>query len=291
MKVSFVGLGSLGTAIAERVLAAGHELTVYNRTAAKAEALAAAGARVAPDVHGLLQAAPVCITVVSDDAALEAVAVGDGGVLAGAAPGSTLVDMSTVSVAVSARVAEAAQAADVRYLRAPVSGNPTVVRAGNLTIIVSGAAGTLHELRPLLEAIGPNVLHVGEGEQARVVKLAVQILVGGLGELLAEAVTLAEAGGVDPAQLLEVLGNSAVGSPFIRYKSGPLLAGDYSATFTTAMMRKDVDLVLEAAAPSGLDLPFTKRLRELLQRTIDDGHADSDFMALFLSLQSRRGGR
>jgi 3-hydroxyisobutyrate dehydrogenase-like beta-hydroxyacid dehydrogenase len=290
MKISFVGLGSLGTAIAERVLAAGHELTVFNRTAAKTEGLAAAGAHVASDVRQLLADTPVCITVVADDAALEAVVLGEAGVLAGAKAGTTLIDMSTVSVATSARVAEAAAAAGVRYLRAPVSGNPTVVRAGNLTIIASGDAATLEELRPLLEAIGPNVLYVGDREQARIVKLAIQILVGGLGELLAESLALAEAGGVDPAQLLEVLGNSAVGSPFIRYKSGPLLAGDYSATFTTAMMRKDVDLVLDAAAPSGLDLPFTKRLRELLERTIEDGHADADFMALFLSLQSRRGG-
>ena len=141
MTVGLVGVGQLGSAIGERILLAGHPLVVFNRTRAKAEPLVRLGATVAGTLPELMQAVAVCVTVVADDDALEAVTSGPGGLLEGAAPGTTLVDMSTVSRAASARVAEAAEGAGVRYLRAPVSGNPTVVRSGNLTIIVSGPAG------------------------------------------------------------------------------------------------------------------------------------------------------
>lgn len=288
-RLALAGLGLMGTAIAERLLEAGHELTVYNRTPGKSRPLEERGAAVADGLGGLLADNPVCITMVSDDAALEAVTTE---LFAGAQAGSLLIDMSTVSPAASARVAEAASAAGVRYLRAPVSGNPTVVRAGNLTIIASGPADVFAAARPLLEDIGPTVHHVGEAEEARVVKLALQVLVGGTAELLGEAIVLGEAGGVDRAALLEVLGSSAVGSPFVRYKTAPLLADDFSATFTTAMMLKDVGLILEFAQAGGVELPFVRRLRELLTTTIDDGHRDEDFMALYLSLRAqaeRRG--
>lgn len=287
MKVALAGLGRMGTPIAERILAAGNELTVYNRTAGKAAALAALGAEVAADRSRLLAENRACVTVVSDDAALEAVTLGDGGVLARAAAGTILIDMSTVSPAASARVAAAADAAGVRYLRAPVSGNPTVVRAGNLTIVVSGPVDALAEARELLEQIGPNVHYVGEGEQARVVKLALQVLIGGTAELLAEALVLAERGGVDRSVLLEVLGSSAVGSPFVKYKTGPLLADDYSATFTTEMMLKDVELVLGFAAESGTPLPLTDELKRLVVATIGAGYGDADLMALYLALRER----
>lgn len=290
MQVSLAGLGNMGLPIAERILAAGHELTVWNRTPGKAGELTAQGAAEAPAPDRLLAEAPLCVTMLSDDAALEAVVSGPGGVLAGARAGSILVDMSTVSVAASARVAEAAGAAGVRYLRAPVSGNPTVVRAGNLTIVVSGPADAFAEARPLLEAIGPTIYHVGEGEEARVVKLALQVVIGGTAELLAEALVLGEAGNVERATLLEVLANSAVGSPFVRYKTGPLLADDYSATFTTAMMLKDLDLVLAAAADAGVALPLTRALRPRLLETIDAGYAGADFMAVFPALKTRPAG-
>lgn len=290
MRVALVGLGNLGTAIAERIVAAGYPLTVYNRTRPKTESLAALGAEVADAPGGLLSTAAACVTVLADDAALEQVALGPAGLLAGAAPGSLLVDMSTVSRASSARIAAAAETAGVRYLRAPVSGNPTVVRAGNLTIIVSGPAADLEDARPLLETIGPNVYHVGEAEEARVVKLALQVLVGGVAELLGEAIVLGEAGGVDRATLLEVIGNSAVGSPFVKYKSGPLLAEDYSATFTTEMMVKDVELVLGLAEEGGAELPFMRRLGDLLRETIAAGYGDADFMALYLRLRAQALG-
>jgi len=272
----------MGSAIAERVVDAGFPLAVWNRTPSRAEPLVQRGATALDSAAAALAQADVCITMLTDDEALEAVAPE---VLAGARSGTTLIDMSTVSVAASERVAEAAAEAGVEFLRAPVSGNPTVVRGGTLTIVVSGPADVARDLDPLLRAIGPKVFYVGEGERARVVKLVLQVLVGGIVELLGESLVLGEAAGVDRARLLEVIGASAVGSPLVGYKTRPLLEDDYSATFTTAMMLKDVDLVLDLAEERRLVLPFTRHLRQLLEQTIEGGHADEDFLALYLSLR------
>lgn len=283
LAVGLVGLGNMGTAMAERLLAAGHPLVVHNRTAAKAEPLVAAGATAADSAASLAGRVDVVVTSVANDEALEAVATD---VLAAMRPGAVLVDTSTVSPGASAAVAARAEAAGVGYLRAPVSGNPAVVRAGNLTFIVSGPAEALERAEPVLRAIGATVHHVGDGEQARVVKLAINLMVGGLAELMAEALVLGEASGVPRAALLEVMGSSAAGAPFVRYKTEPLLRDDYSATFTTALMEKDVDLVLDAADEAGVELPLARELKSLLRATIAAGYADVDFMALLLRLRS-----
>jgi 3-hydroxyisobutyrate dehydrogenase-like beta-hydroxyacid dehydrogenase len=286
--VGSVGLGHMGTAVAERVLQAGFPLLVYNRTAAKAEAVAEQGATVAGSAADLAAQVDVVLTSLSDDEALESVARE---VLPAARPHTVLVDMSTVSPAASARVAAEADAASVEYLRAPVSGNPSVVRAGNLSFIISGPPDTLERVEPVIRAIGPTVHHVGDGEQARIVKLAINLMIGGLGELMSEALVLGEAAGVARGDLLEVMGNSAAGAPFVKYKTEPLLRDDFSATFTTALMEKDIDLILDAADENGVDLPIARELKALLRAAGDAGYAGDDFMALFLYLQSASRSR
>jgi 3-hydroxyisobutyrate dehydrogenase len=285
--VSLVGAGKMGSAIGERILAAEYGLAVYNRTPEKVQPLINAGASRIASLTEALRAADVCVTVVSDDDALRAIALGDGGILAEARRGTTMIEMSTVSVAASEAVASAADEADVRYLRAPVSGNPGVVRGGTATVILSGPSEAARAVDGLVRAIAPTVYYVGDGEAARVVKLALQVMVGGTAQLMSEALVLAEAAGVDNATLLEVMGASAVGSPFVRYKSEPLLRGDYSATFTTAMMLKDVDLVRQLGTNLGLSLPLTDTLRGLLEDAAAAGHGDVDFMALYLHLRAR----
>jgi 3-hydroxyisobutyrate dehydrogenase len=281
----------MGVPMAERLLAAGHELVVWNRTRARAEEFAsgAEGGAAVADTPAELLATGVCLTVVADDAALEKIVLGEDGVLAGAGAGGVLVDLSTVSVPASRRVAEAADAAGVAFLRAPVSGNPGVVRAGNLSIMVSGPRETYDELEPVLRAIGPNLYYVGSGEEARIAKLALNLMVAGTAQLMSEALVLGESHGLEPAALLEVMGGSAVGSPFVKYKTEPLLNGDYSATFTTAMMRKDAGLIRAAAQDAGVELPVATVLEELLEQTIKAGYGDDDFMALLLRL--REGAR
>jgi 3-hydroxyisobutyrate dehydrogenase-like beta-hydroxyacid dehydrogenase len=284
--VGLVGLGNMGTSVAARVLDADYPLVVYNRTPEKAAALGARGAVVAATLAALVEQVDVVLTSLADDEAFESVAAG---VIDAARPGTVLVDMSTVSPAASARVAARAEPASVAYLRAPVSGNPSVVRAGNLTFIVSGPRETLEEVEPLIRAIGPTVHHVGEGEQARIVKLAINLMIAGLAQLMSEALVLGEAAGVGRADLLEVMGSSAAGAPFVKYKTEPLLRDDFSATFTTALMEKDIDLVLDAAAEAGVELPIAREMKARLRAAVDAGYADDDFIALFLHLRRASG--
>ena len=281
--IGLIGLGNMGAAVAERLLDAGYELVLQNRTLEKAAALAERGGRVAAGPSELAAAVDVVITSLADDDAFEDVA---GKAIAAARPGTVLVDLSTVSPEASSRVAATAERAGVEYVRAPVSGNPGVVRAGNLTFIVSGPDEAIDRVLPVLLAIGPTVHRVGDAEQARVVKLAINLVIGGLAELMSEALVLGESSGVSRRALLEVMGSSAAGAPFVKYKTEPLLRDDYSATFTTALMEKDVDLILDVSAETGVELPVARELKSLLRSAADAGYGDHDFMALFLHLRS-----
>jgi 3-hydroxyisobutyrate dehydrogenase-like beta-hydroxyacid dehydrogenase len=284
--VGLIGLGNMGTAFAERLLDGGFDLVVSNRTPGRSDALEARGARVAATPEELAAQVDVVLTSLADDDAFEAVATR---VVGAARPGTVLVDSSTVSPDASARVAALADEASVAYLRAPVSGNPSVVRAGNLSFVVSGAPETLEEIEPVLLAIGPTIHPVGTGEQARIVKLALNLMVAVLAQSMSEALVLGEAGGVSRAALLEVMGSSAVGAPFVKYKTEPLLRDDFSATFTTGLMEKDIDLVLAAAEESGVELPLAREMKDHLHAAVEAGFADDDFIALFLHLRRASG--
>jgi 3-hydroxyisobutyrate dehydrogenase-like beta-hydroxyacid dehydrogenase len=286
LAVGLIGLGNMGTAFGERLLDAGYELVVNNRTPEKAEPLRARGAVVAGTPEELAERVEVVLTSLADDAAFEHVATR---VVAAAPLGTVLVDLSTVSPDVSARVAARADAASVGFVRAPVSGNPSVVRAGNLSFIVSGPHDAFERVEPVIRAIGPTVHIVGDGEQARIVKLAINAMIAGLAQLMSEALVLGEASGVPRAELLEVMSSSAVGAPFVKYKTEPLLRDDFSATFTTALMEKDIDLVLDAADEARVELPLAREMKEHLRAAIEAGYGDDDFIALFLHLRSASG--
>jgi 3-hydroxyisobutyrate dehydrogenase len=287
LDVSVVGLGNMGTAIAERILDAGHTVRVFNRTAGRDAALVERGSLRLGSAAEALAVADVCLTSLADDAAVDTAVGGPDSVLAGARPGTVLVEMSTISVAASERIARMALEADVHYLRAPVSGNPAAIRSGNAAIVVSGPADVAARCEELLEAIAPAVRYVGEGERARILKLVLQVLIGGTAELLAEALVLGEGAGVDRQTLLEVVAASVVGSRFIDYKKQPLLQDDYSATFTTSMLVKDVDLVLDLARDIVVELPLTTALRTLLEDACAGGRADEDFISLVPHLRER----
>ena len=258
MQVAVLGLGKMGEPIARRLLDAGHTLSVWNRTPGRAAGLAEAGARVLSTPSEACEAADVCVTMVLDDDALLEVTTGHDGVLTGGADGRVLVDMSTVSADVSVKLAEAAARAGAGYLRAPVSGNPSVVEAGNLGIMVSGDEGVFSRTEALLRDIGANVFYVGSGEEARILKLALNLMIAGNAQLVAEALVLGEAHGLDRARMLEVMGVSAAGSPFVKYKTAALLRDDYTATFTGHAMLKDLSLALAAAHQVHAPLPVTR---------------------------------
>jgi 3-hydroxyisobutyrate dehydrogenase-like beta-hydroxyacid dehydrogenase len=279
MKLGLVGLGKMGQAFAERLLDAGNDLTVFNRTPGREAALVERGAHAGSSLGEL----DVVFSSLADDEALEGWAPRFGELR----PGAVLVEMSTVSVAASRRLAEQLDEAGVRYLRSPASGNPGAVRAGTAALVVSGDRPIYDEVEPLLNAITPTVRYVGTGEAARVVKLAFQILIVGTAELLGEALVLGEAAGVDRDALLDAIGASVVGSTFVKYKSEPLRRDDYSATFTSALMQKDVELVFDLADEAGVELPATREIASVLNATARNGHADDDFMAMLLELKDR----
>lgn len=290
MHVAVVGLGKMGEPIARRLLAAGHEVTVWNRTREKASALAEKGAHVADTPAAAWQTATLVVTMVADDKALEAVTLGPQGLLSTDGPGdAVVVDMSTVSPDASARVAEGAAAAGIDYLRAPVSGNPSVVEAGNLGIVVSGDEPVFARVESVLRDIGPNVFYLGPGEQARVMKLALNILIAGTTELLAEALVLGEAYELDRAKMLEIMGASAVGSPYVKYKTPALVADDYSPTFSANALHKDVSLALATGHAGGVPLPFMGTVQQLLEGCIASGWGEADLTALVLRLRKEAG--
>ena len=291
MNVSVLGLGQMGSAIAERLIDAGHHVSVWNRSKGKADSLVAKGATELGAFQEAWDWGDVCITMVADSQALADLALPAGAGLAHASGGNTktLIDMSTVSVEVSRGVAAAAAETGVQYLRAPVSGNPGVVRAGNVTVIASGEEAVFASVENLLRDIGPHVFYAGEGDASRIIKLALNLMVAGTAELLAECIALAEAHDVRREKLLEVVGASAVASPLVKYKIGPLLADDYSPTFSSRLMRKDLNLVLDAAEAGGVPLPVTGVVHQLLQACISTGLGELDFMSLLIRLQREAG--
>ena len=291
MRVAVLGLGHMGVPIAERLERAGHALTVWNRSPAPAEPFASRGIRVLSRPVEAWDHADLVITMLADDAAVRAVVLGDGGLLSGGAGGSgTLAEMSTISAAASAEIASAAGKARVAYLRAPVSGNPSVVEAGNLGIIVSGPAAAFEQMSPTLRDVGPNLFHVGDGEQARVVKLALNLMIGGTTQLLAEALVLAERHGLERKKLLEVIAGSAIGSPYVMYKQGTLLSGDYTSSFTIRLAYKDLGLALDAGHEAAVPLPVTALVQQLAEACIAQGWGDHDIAALVPRLEREAGG-
>jgi 3-hydroxyisobutyrate dehydrogenase-like beta-hydroxyacid dehydrogenase len=289
MRVAILGLGAMGTAIARRLEATGAELRAYNRTPRRGHEFVERGTVLAATPAEAGDGADIAVSMLADGPAVEAVLCGPGGLLGADAPPPIVVDMSTIDVQASARVADAARARGVAFLRAPVSGNPGVVAAGNLTILVSGGSEAFARARPVLEAIGPTLLYLGDGEQARVMKLALNVMVGGTTQLLAEAIVLGESYGLGREQMLEVIGASVVGSPFVKYKAGPLAADDYATTFSASLMHKDLRLVVECANGANVPVPVTALVQQMLQACIGSGMGDLDFSVLVPRLAREAG--
>ena len=289
MNVSVLGLGNMGRPIADRLLDAGHAVAVWNRTASVTEPLGARGATVLDRPAGAWNHGDVAIVMVSDEGAVGDVLLGDGGLLGGGSQGRTVIDMSTISVDGSAKLAERAEASGTAFLRAPVSGNPAVVKAGNLAIVVSGPRAAYEATREMLADIGPNHFYVGAGEQARVIKLGLNLMLGGTAQLMSEALVMAERHDVDRATMLEVMGGSALGSPLVKYKTDALVADDYTSTFTTSALSKDLALALRCASSVDVPLPITAAVQQLVQGCIAQGMGDMDFTALLPRLRRESG--
>jgi 3-hydroxyisobutyrate dehydrogenase-like beta-hydroxyacid dehydrogenase len=278
----------MGRAIARRVEAAGYELVVWNRSPGPEAEFAERGAKVAATPAEAAAQASVRLTMLANGPAVEAVTMAESGLFHGS-PGGTLIEMSTIDTKTSARVATAAESAGVAYIRAPVSGNPTVVEAGNLTILLSGPPDAIESARELIAAIGPNLKETGEGDEARVMKLALNLVLGGTMELLAEAVVLAEASGLPRDRVLEVISESAIGSPFVKYKKDAIVARDHTTTFSIANLSKDFDLILDQGRKQDVPLPVTEAVQRLAAACEAEGMADLDMIALVTRLEHEAG--
>jgi 3-hydroxyisobutyrate dehydrogenase len=284
VKVGWVGVGKMGLPMASHLLAAGHAVTACDSAASAVQALVARGARIAESPAAAARDAEVVFSSIPDDAALRAVAKG---VFAAARSGTVYVDTSTVSPEASADVAAAASAKGVHYLRVCVSGNNKMAEAKALTVIASGDKVVYEKCQPLLAEFGPTQYYVGEAEQARTLKLAINLMVYATVGGLAEALVLGERGGVDWEQMLDVMAASAIGSPLLKNKSADLKKRDYSATFSCLQARKDLALINGAAAASAIPAPLAAELARLIEECIAHGSADEDYAAMIKAVRRR----
>jgi 3-hydroxyisobutyrate dehydrogenase-like beta-hydroxyacid dehydrogenase len=289
MSIGWIGAGRMGFAMATRLAQAGEQLTVWNRTKAKAEPLAEHGCTIADSIADL-RGCDLVFTMVSTPADLQQVLLGEGGLLVDQDDlPKVVVDCSTVSTESSVEMRQACSDRGVDFLAAPVSGNGKVVRAGKLSLVVSGPEETYQLAAPLLAHIGASVTYVGEGDVARLVKICHNLMLGVVTQSLAEITVLAEKGGVPRAAFLDFLNNSVMGSMFTRYKSPALVNLDYTPTFTPILLRKDFDLGLAAARQLDVPMPVAAATAQLVQASVGSGRVDEDF-AILLDLQAAASG-
>jgi 3-hydroxyisobutyrate dehydrogenase len=289
LTVGWIGAGRMGAAMAIRLARAGVAPTVWNRTRSKAEATVEHGCSVADEVADLRDR-DVVFTMVSTPADLEQVLLGANGLLVDPdhLPG-VVVDCSTVSTESSERIRQACVERGVQFLAAPVSGNAKVVKAGGLSLVVSGPEDAFHKVEHMLGHIGKSVTYVGDGDVARLVKICHNLMLGVVTQCLAEITVLAEKGGVSRAAFLEFLNGSVMGSVFTRYKSPAFVHLDYTPTFTPILLRKDFDLGLAAAHELNVPMPVAALTAQLVQQTVSSGRVTEDF-AILLDQQAAASG-
>jgi 3-hydroxyisobutyrate dehydrogenase len=287
-RFGWAGTGRMGYALVSRLLEAGHDVAVYNRTRAKAEPLAELGATIVDTPAGLADR-DIVFTMVAGPKDVKEVLLGPHGILAGDRRPRMVVDSTTVSPATGEELRAAAHELGVALLAAPVSGNPKVVKAGRLTICVSGPVEAWEEARPYLELLARAVTYVGEGERARLVKVCHNLMLGVVSQCMAEITVLAEKGGVSRADFLAFLNDSVMGSTFTRYKTPAFVNLDFTPTFTPALLLKDFHLGAEAAREHGVPMPVAAATQEIVQGMLGQGYDDVDFAAL-LELEARAAG-
>lgn len=287
--IGWVGAGRMGLQMASRLVDAGHDVAIYNRTQAKAAPLVSRGAVLA-ESPAELAGRDVVFTMVSSSDDLLQVTAGPNGVLSDpvSAP-KLLVDFTTVSMQASAAVRAAGEKRGTEFLAAPVSGNPKVVRAGKLSLAVSGKLETFAAAEPLLQVFGHRVTYVGEDEVARLVKICHNVLLGVTIQTLAEVTVLAEKGGASRAAFLEFINHSVLGSMFTRYKSPALVHLDFTPTFTNPLLLKDFDLGLAASRELEAPMPIAAAAAALVASALGAGYRTEDFATVLLE-QARRAG-
>jgi 3-hydroxyisobutyrate dehydrogenase-like beta-hydroxyacid dehydrogenase len=283
-KIGFIGLGLMGRHMAMNLLKAGHSLTVWNRTPAKAQELVAAGAVLAKTPKEVAEASEVLLTIVSDPPALESVLWGtagkEDGALGGLKAGSLYVDSSTVSPVLAKKVAAECQQRGVKFLDAPVTGGDWGAREGNLVFMIGGDAETLKEAEPILQVMGKKWFHLGPNSAGQTIKLAMNAILALEVAGVAEAIGLVTKAGLKGEQLAEVLQSSMGRSGLLDLKTPLMLKGDFKPSFPLRLMHKDLGLALELANQLGVALPTTAAAREVYNYVKGEAKEDLDYSAV-----------
>ena len=287
--VGYVGLGVMGSSIVRRLLAAEHDVTVWNRTREKAEPLLEAGATWAASPREVADQSDVVFTMVTNTEAVRAVTEGPDGIIAGLAPGKVYVDMSTASPANTRELAAKVAATGAQMLDAPVSGTSITVDKGKATLMVGGDEDAFERVQPILEAIGPKVFHIGPSGSAVTLKIAINLSLAVQMLAFSEGVLLAEKSGIPRERVVEVMLASVIASPMVAYR-GPLVLGHPDEVwFDCHMMQKDMCLALELGRELEVPLPTTAVTNELLTAANGMGIGDRDFAVLFDVLAAMSG--
>jgi 3-hydroxyisobutyrate dehydrogenase/glyoxylate/succinic semialdehyde reductase len=287
MRIGFIGLGIMGSRMAARLTAAGHAPTVFNRTPGKAGALVEAGATEAPSAPDAARGADVVITVLSDPAAVRAMAVGEGGFLPAMRAGALWIDCSTIDPATAREMAAAAAERSVRYLDAPVAGSKIPAEKGELLFVAGGEVNDIAEAAPLFEAMGRATIHAGPVGAGASLKLCNNLLLGAAMLAFAEALAAGKAMGLDQDVLLEALGNSPAAAPVLKLKTDKVRNADWSPEFPLKHQHKDLHLLLQTAYEAGLPLPLAAAAKERYGDARAAEMGDLDFSAV---VEVARGG-
>ncbi len=290
--VGFIGLGIMGGPMAANLVKAGFDVIGYNRSRDKVDALISVGGQGADGVAGAVRGADIVITMVPDSNDVEAVTSGENGIFANAKEGTLYIDMSSIRPDVSVRVAELGRQRGLRVLDAPVSGGEVGAVEASLSIMVGGEAADFEAAKPVLEAVGKTIIHVGPAGAGQTVKAANQLIVAGNIELVAEAIVFLEAYGVDMEAALEVLGGGLAGSTVLARKGASMLAGEFNPGFRLQLHHKDLGIVQSAAREAGVVIPLGAVVSQLVAAMVarDDGGLDhSGLLKLVRELSGRPG--
>lgn len=290
-RIGWIGAGRMGVPMAGFVLKAGYPVVVFSRTAANRGRLVAQGAKEATSIAQCAAASDIVFSSIPDDAALSEVALGPQGVLANLRRGGVFADTSTVSAEASGAVAEEAQRRGVAYLRIPISGNAASAQKGEVTALVSGPGSAWTTVKPVVETFSKVQVYLGEGEEARYMKLVINALVVNLAQGMAEAFALGRKAGLDWSLMLDTIGQSTIASPWLKAKVALMKARDFTPTMTTRLILKDLDLILAAARSTGVPMPLTAITRQMMQTAVSEGYGDDDYMSAIKLIEKQSGLR
>ena len=287
--LGWIGVGKMGAPMSTHLLKAGYQLVVYDIVPSAMNALTDQGATAAKSPAEVADRVDVIISMIPDDSALEAVAAGPQGILQTAKRGLIYIDMSTVSPATSTRIGAAAENKGIQFLRAPVSGSTESAVNVALTILVSGPEDAFKQCRPIFETLGQKVFHVGPGDQARYLKLLINMMVGITSAMTAEALTFGKRGGIDWDQMIDLINSSVVASPLIGFKVQLLKERKFDPMFTAAQMAKDFDLALDTAREMDIPIPLTALTRQLYGAMKATGRGELDYFGMVALIEEMAG--